>query len=406
MKIGRFTYRFVLPAVIMVSLCSCIEPFEATFVDFESALVVEATITNEFKNQEVYLTRTFEFEADGPMPESNANVKIEDGSGNSFSFQDTGNGIYVSSEPFAAQSDNSYRLFITTADGRTYSSETATLKNAVSIDELKVERRQNDFGEDGIAILLDTNDPQGQSKYYRYTFEETFRIEAPFWSPNSLGADTRPEAVVCGVQVLQQTRDISESICYTTVPSNDIVIASTDSFEQDRLDDFMVRFINRDNYIISHRYSILVKQFVLSNEAYTFYETLQEFSGSESLFSETQPGFLVGNVASEINQAEKVLGYFDVSPVTEQRIFFNYEDFYPNEDLPPYIEPCTFTAPVLSRGLPPICVLLRLVELDLVAYVEENTNGDSNQGPFLVVPKVCGDCTSIGSSTPPEFWVE
>ena len=60
----------------------------------------------------------------------------------------------------------------------------------------------------------------------------------------------------------------------------------------------MVRFINRNNYIISHRYSILVRQFVQSNEAFTFYETLNDLSRNESLFSETQPGFLAGNVSS------------------------------------------------------------------------------------------------------------
>ncbi|WP_222984299.1 DUF4249 domain-containing protein [Flagellimonas meishanensis] len=402
----KVTYRFFSPIFMGGLLYGCIEPFEATFEDFESALVVEATITNELKNQEVFLSRTFEFEADGPTAESNANVLVEDQSGNTFTFRDMGNGNYVSAVPFAAETGNTYRLSITTQDGRSYASQSVALNTETNIDELRAERTQNGFGEDGIAILLDTNDSQNQSKYYRFTYGETFRIEAPLWSPNSLAADTDPEAVPCGVKVLQQTRNISESICYASVASNGIILANTEGFSEDRLDDFRVRFINRDNYFISHRYSILVKQFVLSNEAYTFYETLQEFSGSESLFSETQPGFLVGNVSSETNQEEKVLGYFDVSPVAEQRIFFNYEDFYPNENLPPYIEPCNLAAPVLSRGVPPVCVLLNLVESELVAYVEENQSGGPNEGPYIVVPKVCGDCTSIGSSTPPEFWME
>jgi hypothetical protein len=174
----------------------------------------------------------------------------------------------------------------------------------------------------------------------------------------------------------------------------------------------MVRFINRDNYIITHRYSILVRQLVQSPEAYTFFETLNDFSGSESLFSETQPGFLQGNVYSSDNPDEKVLGYFDVASVSQQRIFFDYEDFFPGEPLPPYVDNCTPFAPnifgVTSGPVPEEfipCVLKPMVELGLVSYLRDNKD-EIEGGPYIVVPRVCGDCTELGSNQIPEFWTE
>ena len=50
--------------VVFLMLISCVEPFEIKTIDFESALVVEATITDELKNHVVKLSRAFKLEED------------------------------------------------------------------------------------------------------------------------------------------------------------------------------------------------------------------------------------------------------------------------------------------------------------------------------------------------------
>ncbi len=395
---------FFLAILILLGLKSCIEPFEVEVIDFESALVVEATITDEVKAQRIVLSRTFEFDAEGPSPERSANVRVVDGSGGSFSFQEVDPGIYESEQVFAAQAGIDYQLSITTSDGRSYSSTTVSLAQPTQIDDLRAERITNDDGQDGVAILVDSFDSSGNSVNYRYEYEETYKIIAPFWTPQDLVPLVGPGIPPCQVEVVP--REQPEEVCFATDISNTIILTDTNDLDEDRVENFMVRFISSDNFIISHRYSILVRQFVQSNEAYTFYETLNEFSGSQSLFSETQPGFLEGNVSSDDNEEEKVLGYFDVSAMTERRLFFDYEDLYPGEELPPYIIPCMPVAPPLSAGAPPRCILSTQVEQNLVKYVDSNSPLDQSEGPFLVVPRVCGDCTEIGSTEPPEFWVE
>lgn len=401
MRLMQLIRKFWVSAVFfwMFSVISCIEPFEATFLDFESALVIEATITNELKQQRVFLSRTYEFEEEGPLAESNANVTVTDSQGNTYTFSDIGNGTYLSTTAFAAQQGLDYQLSITTEDGRNYGSETARLTAETTIDEVRAERITNDFGEDGMAIFVDSFDSTGNSLNYRYEYEETFRVIAPDWNQTSLIGD--PQG---GCNVLEVPNRTDERICYPTLFSNKIVLTSTKDLAEDRVNNFMVRFINRDNYSISHRYSILVRQYVLSNEAYTFFETLDEITGSENLFSQIQTGFLQGNVFSMEGRNENVLGYFDVATVDEQRIFFNYEDFYPGEPLPPYIENCRPGTPVIQNlgG----CVLRPILESGTAVFVGDNISPGDGEGPYLIAPRVCGDCSVLGTAEVPEFWTD
>lgn len=382
----------LITAIAGLVVYGCVELFEPQSINFENALVIEATITNEMKQQQITLSRTFAFEEEAPKEESNANVMIADDSGNKYVFQETSPGKYTSSVVFAAQPHRNYQLFVTTNDGRSYTSETIGLTNATQIDDLYAKRITTDLGEEGMAIFVDTSDPSSNSTYYRYEYEETYKIVAPNWHIQNLVS-----AVDIGYILVRKTTE--EHVCYSTDVSTRIIQVNTNGFMEDRVSKFLVRFINRNNYIISHRYTILVRQYVQSFEAYNFMETLNEFSSSESLFSETQAGFLEGNVFSEDNRSEKVLGYFDVSTVSEKRIFFDYTDFFPNERLPPYANKCRIYAPS-SRDL------AGFLHNDQVRYVANNDNPLFGEGPFYIVPRVCGDCTKIGKIEIPGFWIE
>ena len=378
----------------------CVDPFEPETVTFESALVVEATITDVLMEQEVFLSRSFEFEADGPEREQNANVRISDDMGNTFEFQETQPGIYRSVIPFQAVAGRSYVLQINTSDGRSYSSETSQIPQQVPLERVYAERIVNDDGNEGVGIFVDSFDPSGNSRNYRYLYAETYKIIAPKWTAFSMFS-TGEE---CGVDIIPKTVD--DRVCYQTDISKDLIITDTNGFDEDRVTAFMVRFINRNNFIITHRYSIIVTQLIQSNTAYNFFETLRDFSGSESLFSDTQVGFLNGNVFSDSNRDEKVLGYFDIASISEQRIFFNYEDLFPGEELPPFVNNCVETAPLLIAPGGARCVLSAQVEADVVRYVNPNDPPIDPGGPYRVVPTVCGDCRVLGKIEVPDFWTE
>ena len=426
----------VLIYILVIFVCawqwSCVEEINLqTETEFDSALVIEATITNEMKNQVIKLSRTYRLEESGPVTESEATVRVV-GNGVTYTFQEDDPGIYLSTQAFAAQPNVDYQLSVSTSDGREYTSNVMQLTPETPIGELYVERGFNENENEGVSVFVDTQDDSGASKYYRFEYEETYKVIAPLYSPQELiilnDDFIYPQSFLDdffdqnGLNVEEMTnffldlqfRPEQEQICYNTVVSNNILITSTEELETDQLDQFRIRFLNRSNTIISHRYSILVRQFIQSEEAHVFYRTLRDFSNQGSLLSEIQTGFIEGNVSSVTNQNELVVGFFEVSAVDERRIYFNYADLFPGDILPPYFVTCAdFISPVLLEEdfahnitNSPIIDALRSGWV----YYESNdvpTYGSPfGHAPFVLVLEECGDCTLYGNNEIPDFWEE
>ena len=341
-----------------------------------------------------------------PFPERNAVVKVISDSQGTISFSETTEGTYVSTTPFTAQPNTTYVLDIQTSDGRSYSSSTEQLTTPTQIDNLYAERGFTDDNQEGMFIYVDSHDPSNSSNYYRYEYEETFKVVAPKYSPYEIVFE--PGSFF---DYTIELRPEQQETCYRTQLSSSIIIANTTSLEEDKVVKFPSRFINRNEYIISHRYSILLRQFVISREAYTFYDVLKRTTEQDgSLLTDTQPGFIEGNVFSTVNSNEKVLGYFQVSAVDEKRIFFDYEDYFPGEDLPPYIVGCGFLSPALAGS----ALGTDIPSHPLYDHIQEgfhffHTNDGTidvfpSEGPEILVNPECGDCTELGQNTPPAFW--
>lgn len=379
-------------AIAVFTLASCIAPYEGVVQGFDDVLVVNSVITNENKRHEVLLSRSYRFEDEnGPEPEEGASVVMRVGNGDQFLFEEIQAGRYLSLEAFAAELNNDYKLSITTNDGKSYESNSMQLPTAsTAIDEVYVERTINDNGVDGLGIFVDTFDPINNSKYYRYDFIETFKVIAPFWSPYDI---VYIGESVFGPQFNVILREREERICYGSARPTFINVVNTLNLSEDRLTKQLVRFIPSDNYIISHRYSILVKQYVQSPEAFAYYEALADLiQSSSAVFSEDQPGFLAGNLFSVDNLNEKVVGFFEVATIDEKRIFFDYQDYYPDEELPAYAVDCI----IAERG----------DTEELKEVVLDGTAVFYDQNPLRTTRRACGDCTVLGSNKAPEFWIE
>ncbi len=420
---------------IFIVLCACVFIFSCieeipleTQTTFDEVLIIESTITDELKTQTIHLSKSFRLDAEGPNLVSNATVAVKDELGNNYIFSETEPGVYSSAIQFAAQPNIKYSLEVI-ENGITYTSTQESFSQPTQIDQLYLERDFNENNQEGISIYVDTFDPTGNSKRYRYEYEETYKIIAPRYSLFELIDLEAPLPVLLSnfnnIQEIQDyfvslvPREEQVRICYNTTNSNTIIITDTNNFPEDRLEQHRVRFISRNNPIMSHRYSILVKQFVQSPAAYNFYQVLKEFSISESVFSENQPGFLEGNLSvSAGNDNKKVAGFFEVNPTDSKRIFFNYDDEFPNEARPPYFIPCTAEMyPLLFRVDPTPAIPPRIIESDVVdilrneyIYLDQNPGDNANflppLHPFVMVQRPCGDCTALGSTTVPDFWVE
>lgn len=423
---------------IMLILGSCLEEIDLdTFGEenFVPNLVVESTLSDEFTNQLVYLSRSdvrTDLETDtiynpfvplgqgardSVVVESNARVSVRVNGASTIDFFESEPGIYLSEVPFAVENNSSYELLIQTSDGASYRSDTQVLQGKAEIVNVYAERMTNEFGIEGVAIYIDGNETEGDPQNYRYTFDETYKIIAPVWDDEEFrltNYDPCAFPVEYTLEIVPRT--IQNQICYNTVPSRSIIQNSTAGSASPSVTRFPVHFINRDDFIISHRYSIEVQQWVQSPKAYSYYQALDAFSQSGSLFSQIQPGTLRANIVREDDPEELVLGQFEVSSVSRQRLFFNFDDFFPGEALPPFPINCdlhsspesheSFCVGGLSTNSCPQSIIER-VDLGLISYVDLNTLGIGTcPGPYVYVPRPCGDCTQLGSNEVPEFWIE
>ncbi|WP_395059275.1 DUF4249 family protein [Flavobacterium sp.] len=400
----------------IIILQSCTEPYALQTDVFESAIVIEATITDEYKYQEIKLSRTYKLEETGPRPETGAVVFIEDDKGNHYDFIEN-NGMYKSQQEFQALPNVTYKLHLVTSDGKKYASTNEEIASFSDIENVTTNTINNtDIGK-GVQILVRTNNNNpNQIKYYRYDYEETNKIIAPHWI-NRRGVVTTyipiPDVPPFG-ELKMENWPYEAKICYATEKSKVISISNT-SLNNNNSNLFSVRFLKNDDYKIANRYSINVIMYNESLTAYNYYNALKKSSSSESLFSQSQPGFYSGNIKNQSNPNEKIIGFFDVSHVSSKRIFFNFEDLFFGEPKPEYPYYCpsiinlfrdsTFEfCFIYGPGAPtPPCAGNYILE-----SVKNKTKAIYSYGSTEIVLTnyQCGDCSSFSSNIKPAFWID
>lgn len=399
----RIKFIYITFFSLLLFQMGCTEPYEIETVNYEKVLVVESTITNELKPQIVKLSRTSALEDPQILIENNATVTVSGDSGETYSFsQDSETGFYVSNQAFSAQPNVAYTLTIQTQDGKSYESSAVILPPAVEMDEVYAERiEDSNDDKDGVQVLVNTEDETGNAKYFRYEYEETYKITAP--NPSPFEAEIINYNPTNGTYEVVLTPREPEEICYSTEISTGISQTTTTELNENRVFRFPVRYLSKFDPKIQTRYSILVKQYVQSVEAYTFYKIVKELGSVESLLSQGQPGYVAGNMVSEENPDEKVLGFFEASSMTEKRIYFNYEDF--GLEKPPYFIECE----------PLLMDYNDNTELDndpnereviytYLTYYDYQVIRLSQLTVYTIVQPECSVCTYFSSNVRPDFW--
>ena len=105
--------RFIYILAFLFMLSSCVEEIEidtevTATSNIEDILVVEATFTNELKQQQVILQRGSSFGGGGLSIVQNASVRLEDNAGNIISFFQSEAGTFLSEISFQAIASGFY----------------------------------------------------------------------------------------------------------------------------------------------------------------------------------------------------------------------------------------------------------------------------------------------------------
>lgn len=367
----------VLLAITVTS--SCIKPYNPPNSRGSSFLVVEGTLLGG-EESTFKLTRSRALnDTSNALFETNANLLIEGESGETYGFVEQPEGIYVSSGSAVAVGKK-YRLKIQTANGSQYMSDFETVKNTPDIDSVSWEQP----GRDEVNIYVNTHDPENKTKNYRWEYIETYESHAAYSSyldfQNGELVFLEPD----------QYRDV----CYTTNRSEAILIANTNALSNDVIYRMPIISVPNDNSKISVRYSILVRQYALSAEAYQYWQILKQNSEPEGGLFDPQPSLLQSNIHCTSDPGEQVIGYLSACSRKEQRIFIRWGQLKGRTEI----------------DNSALCKAIDVPREDVARYLT-GTNylpaymsgvGGTNVG---IVPAVCVDCRKRGGVlTKPDFW--
>lgn len=403
-------FGFIFCLLLYVIAQSCTEPYALNTYNDEKTLVIEATITNQFKNHKILISRSFNLQDSDKTHEIGATVYIKDSNNIIYTF-DEKTEYYEATTPFAILPNVYYELFVNTSDGINYKSFVETLPSELPfIDNVTTTVKIKD-GVRGVSITTKANDDANSSKFYRYEFENTYKIIAPLWSKDSLTVtgnsenNNPPNEIMYEFTTILRNPLSESKTCYKLDKSKEIIVNNTAELTSNSTIELL--FLDQMNPKIAHRYSVLAKQYNQTQGANSFYSTLKKITESNGSLSSLQPGFINGNIKST-NSTNKVIGYFDVCSYTEKRIFFNYVDLFPGEPQPPYLKECEILQYDVNQKLSPIfyppfglSMLVSHTRSGRVLYYQQQGNlYDMSYTP------ACGDCRYLGSNARPSFWVD
>jgi hypothetical protein len=278
-----------------------------------------------------------------------------------------------------------YALNIKT-DGQEYESEYIKITQSPPIENVSFER-----GLEGINIVLTTKDPTNQSRYYKWEFVETYIEQAPVYSRFYFNdSDTTVRA---------RSIDQLIHVCYDHTISSKITIATTERLVNDIVNRIPITTITKNSPKLQFGYSILIKQRVLTKEAFTYYEKLKISTESLGGLFDPQPSSVLGNFKNINNNNEPVLGYFSGGEEMSYRFFIHPSDL-PNDLRPniptPYCPTDTLWIDEIKTFINKrrefvIADDLRTMDGEILAYTYVDLN--------------CGDCRKKGGTTTrPDFW--
>lgn len=326
-------------------------------------------------------TRNLTDSTPGGIPELGAKVAIVADNGSSYPLQDTSgkSGVYGSA-PLTLDLSHKYKLAITTNDGRRYESDLLAARLSPVQDSTWYEEPGD------LTFYVNTHDPSGGTRYYRWDYIETWEHDAQVQTPWAVKDHM--------IYVPDSTQQ--HQLCWTTRSSTDIILGSSFRLSQDVIHRQPVMVIPNGDPRINQKYSILIRQYALTLEAYNYWLQVQKTSEQLGTLFDLQPSMLKGNIHSLSDPDEPVIGYLSACSVDQKRLFLYQSELLNWIHNPPVYQCDSLEIPVNQT--------------DYRIYVYPDTNFApwyfvSSSGPLVLISRRCVDCTLFGGTTQrPSYW--
>ena len=187
-------------------------------------------------------------------------------------------------------------------------------------------------------IHISSHGQQSDTPYYMWTYEEDWEFHADI-NMQALGGFTLYSDKF---YQFENSYDNPYYYCWKHTISRNIHLYSTLDLKENTAKDVELLQIPIDDIRISYIYSILVKQWGLSEDAYKYYRTIKLYSEESAGLFTPIPTELLGNVSCISNPDKRVRGYVLASQTTTKRIFIYESEL---KELTSEYEGCTFEYP-------------------------------------------------------------
>jgi hypothetical protein len=293
---------------ILLLLAGCIKPYNPP-VNYPSTgyLIVEGNINNGPGPTRIILSRS------GPLSdtatevfEQNALVTLEGSDGTQFTATGSG-GVYLFNG-LALDASKQYRLDIHTVDGNEFQSDYVPVIPNPPIDSVNAILKP-----DGMHLYVNTHNPSGNTRYYQWSYTETWQYTAAELS--DLEFDPVNDTVVL--------RPPADQIynCWKQDSSTALILYSTTKLARDEVYEFPLVAIPEGDQRLSVEYSLSVHQYALSQAGYDYLELMQASTENLGSIFDPLPTGLKGNIHCLTQPTQTVVGFVNVSQEQDTRVF-------------------------------------------------------------------------------------
>ncbi len=368
-------------------MAACRKPYDPPAIaQAESYLVVAGVINSGADSTTINLSRTVNLSSKVTNnPVAGAIIIVESDQNTTYPLTETSNGNYVSA---GLNLDNSrqYRLRIKTPDNQQYLSDFVPVVITPPIDSIGFNIVKDPII--GIQIYVNTHDASNKVKYFRWDYDENWAFHAKYIS----------YWVSDGTDLVPRLQNQEVTVCYTGDVSTDIVLSSSAKLQEDVLYQAPVAFIPSTSEKIESEYSIYLRQYAITADAYTFWKNLKTNTEQLGSIFDAQPSQVPGNIHNITNPQRPVVGYVSVSTVTAKRYII------PNSKLPAWVANYPYTCEVDTVKTHTYQYYNDLVNGPLIATGPPPLAGSGLPPKLGYTTPVCADCTVRGSKTPPPFF--
>lgn len=369
----------VLFLILTLVVAGCIDPFNPSDANKDGKyLVINGFLNTGGDTSYISLSRTQGLsDKTVPMVVTGAVVRVVGDKGTTYTFTDKGSGNYFLAPRSFPVTENF--MLTVNVGGKGYASEYVPVKQTPDIDSVSWRMYQS---EGKMNFVVNTHDATGNTRFYRWKVEETYEFRSAYGS----------YILVKNGKIEPRAENLTT--CWRTDLPGNIMIATSAKLTDDVIRNYpVVTILNASNKLLV-KYSLLVRQYALTQDAYEYWDQLAKTTETTGGIFDPQPSVLTGNFHSVNNKDELVFGYFSAVSEKKKRITVTPADFkswYPGS--------------FPSCPSPPDT----LEFMDIRSLIDDagmiiGTIDEPPPSRYLIVPPVCADCRRMGGTLTKPSW--